>query len=63
MSNIKQNVKVLGQVKDGKLVLDAETLKRIGGSGTTGSGETFVEPPFRPVNAPFDSRPLEEAVA
>jgi hypothetical protein len=57
MSNINQNVKVLGQVKDGKLVLDAETLKRIGGA-TSPSGDTF-----RPVNAPFDSRPLEEAAA
>lgn len=47
MSNIKQSVKVLGQVKDGKLVLDADTLKRIGG-GNTGDS-------FRPVNAPFDA--------
>lgn len=49
-----KGVKVLGQVKNGKLVVDAETLKRIGG----GNG---LDDAFRPVNAPFDSRPLEEA--
>lgn len=49
----KSGVKVLGQVKDGKLVVDAETLKRIGGG--------FVDDAFRPVNAPFDPHMLEEA--
>lgn len=49
----KSGVKILGQVKDGKLVVDAETLKSIGGGN-----ESEL---YRPVNAPFDPNLLEEA--
>lgn len=57
MTNMKNNkatgVKLLGKVKEGKLVLDTETLKKVGGAADK----------YRPVNAPFDCNVLEEAHA